>query len=273
MAHSDDRRYYVYVYIDPRNFEEFYYGKGQGSRRLAHLEDATDSDKVRRILEIKKEGLIPIIKTVAAGLTETEAHLIETTLIWRLGRTLTNKAAGRYASLFRPQNTMHKQLSGYDFQNGIYYFNVGEGSDHRIWEDCRALGYLSAGGGVRWRNQILDIVPGDVLIAYLKGHGFVGVAQVRQAARPYPDVRMKGKLLHELAPTSSGMATRSEDKDLCEYPMLVDWIKSVPRAEAKWKAKSGLFTTQLVKASLDNQVKTLAFVEREFSVVLRDLIK
>jgi len=25
--------YYVYVYIDPRNLEEFYYGKGQGARR------------------------------------------------------------------------------------------------------------------------------------------------------------------------------------------------------------------------------------------------
>jgi hypothetical protein len=23
--------YYVYVYIDPRNYEEFYYGKGKGS--------------------------------------------------------------------------------------------------------------------------------------------------------------------------------------------------------------------------------------------------
>ncbi len=23
--------YYVYVYIDPRNFEEFYFGKGRGS--------------------------------------------------------------------------------------------------------------------------------------------------------------------------------------------------------------------------------------------------
>ena len=25
--------YYVYVYIDPRNYEEFYFGKGRGSRK------------------------------------------------------------------------------------------------------------------------------------------------------------------------------------------------------------------------------------------------
>lgn len=31
--------YYVYVYIDPRNHEEFYYGKGRGARKGAHLKD------------------------------------------------------------------------------------------------------------------------------------------------------------------------------------------------------------------------------------------
>ena len=33
--------YYVYVYIDPRNFHEFYYGKGKGSRKDAHLLDSS----------------------------------------------------------------------------------------------------------------------------------------------------------------------------------------------------------------------------------------
>lgn len=28
--------YYVYVYLDSRNHEEFYYGKGVGSRKDAH---------------------------------------------------------------------------------------------------------------------------------------------------------------------------------------------------------------------------------------------
>ena len=31
---------------------------------------------------------MPIIRTVAAGLTEAEAHLIETALIWKLGKGL-----------------------------------------------------------------------------------------------------------------------------------------------------------------------------------------
>ena len=42
------KEYYVYVYIDPRNFEEFYYGKGKGSRKNAHLYENGDYVTVNR---------------------------------------------------------------------------------------------------------------------------------------------------------------------------------------------------------------------------------
>src|SRR5450759_5022128 len=139
------RDFYVYVYVDPRNYEEFYYGKGKGARRIAHLSDETDSEKVARINAIRKEGLDPIVRTIAAGLTEQEALLIETTLIWKLGKNLTNLASGHFVSLFRPHNTLHKELPSFDFQNGIYLVNVGEGPT-RNWDDCLRLGFLAAGG-------------------------------------------------------------------------------------------------------------------------------
>ncbi len=41
--------YYVYVYIDPRSLEEFYYGKGSGSRKVIHLDEAGDNRKVKLI--------------------------------------------------------------------------------------------------------------------------------------------------------------------------------------------------------------------------------
>ena len=56
--------YYVYVYIDPRNFEEFYYGKGKGSRKDSHLFSDTESIKSQRISTIKKEGFTPIIRVL-----------------------------------------------------------------------------------------------------------------------------------------------------------------------------------------------------------------
>ena len=48
--------YYVYVYIDPRNNEEFYYGKGRGKRKSAHLLTTGDSAKSERIKQIIKEA-------------------------------------------------------------------------------------------------------------------------------------------------------------------------------------------------------------------------
>ena len=71
--------FYVYVYIDPRNFEEFYYGKGRGSRKNVHPFDTSDSEKSRRIKEIEKAGLVPVIRVIASNLSEHDAYLVEAT--------------------------------------------------------------------------------------------------------------------------------------------------------------------------------------------------
>ena len=68
--------YYVYVYIDPRNYEEFYYGKGKGSRKEAHLTDESDTEKANRISVIKKQGLEPIVRVIARNLSEHDAFLV-----------------------------------------------------------------------------------------------------------------------------------------------------------------------------------------------------
>jgi uncharacterized protein len=73
--------YYVYVYIDPRNFEEFYYGKGKDRRKDAHLTDDSSSEKAKRIAAIRHDGLDPIIRVIARGLTEHDAFLVEKTLL------------------------------------------------------------------------------------------------------------------------------------------------------------------------------------------------
>lgn len=158
----------TYVYIDPRNFDEFYYGKGCGSRKHAHLFDQSDSAKSKRIQEIRREGLLPIIRVIARGLSEAEALLVEKTLLWKLGKLTTNIATGHFAEKFRPHNTFHKELSGFDYQNGIYYYNVGEGR-YRNWDDYRQFNFVSAGQGVKWRNSILGFNPGMFLPPISKG--------------------------------------------------------------------------------------------------------
>jgi hypothetical protein len=263
--------YYVYVYIDPRNYEEFYYGKGRGSRKDFHLNDEADNEKSERIRSIEKDGLVPIVRVIAANLTEHEACIIETTLIWKLGKFITNIMAGKFSGKFRDHDTYHLELSGFDFQNGVYYYNVGEG-DHRNWDDYIKYGFISAGQGVRWRDSILGFQKGDVFIAYLKGHGYVGVGRIIERAKPIRELIIDNYLLLDLDLKCPNMGDNSDDPDKSEYVGLVEWIKVVSRESAKWRPKSGLYTTPLVRASLDRQKKTIEFVQREFDVNIYKLI-
>ena len=259
--------YYVYVYLDPRNFEEFYYGKGCGGRKDAHLDDVGDSKKAARIKAIRKEGEEPIIRVIAKGLTEQEALLVETTLIWRQAHYLTNVVQGHYSTHFRPANRMHVKQPNFDFHNSIYYGNVSEG-DHRSWEDCREFGFIAAGGGRNWSEQLDRLNPGDVLAAYCAGSGFVGVGIVRARAVRVRQFRRRGQSLTQSKLKIPKLFERADDREFAQYLVEVDWKKTVPRDEAKFRRNSGLYTPQRVVASLANQPVTRKFVEEVFDVSL-----
>ncbi len=241
--------YYVYVYIDPRNHEEFYYGKGQGSRKTAHLYDSSDSVKNKRIKAIRKAHLEPIIRVVAAGLTEKEALLIEKTMLWKLGKLLTNKSSGHFSDKFRPHNTLHLELNGFDYQNGLYYYNVGDGVN-RSWDDYREYSFISAGQGKRWRDAIKGLNPGDIIAAYLKGKGFVGIGRIKKEAEMIKNVVIAKKRLIDYSLKCKNMTDNLNNPDLSEYVALVEWIEAVPKEEAKWKSKSNLYTTRHIIAGL-----------------------
>ncbi len=266
-----DNTYYVYVYIDPRNFQEFYYGKGKGSRKYAHLSDSTDSQKAKLIREIQEENLAPIIKVIAKGLTESEALLVEKTLIWKLGKTLTNISGGHFSNNFRPHNTIHKDLPGFDFHNDIFYVNIGEG-EHRNWEDCRKMGFLSAGQGFQWRDQLKRLKHGDLVVAYLKNHGYVGVGRVTHEASRIIDFRNHDGLpISKEEVTAPRMFDNLDSEEMSEYLVGIKWIATCDRSQAKWKAKAGLFATPLVTASLVAQQITLSFIQEQFEINFESL--
>ena len=60
--------YYVYCYIDPRNLEIFYYGKGTGDRSESHLLAESKSEMATRITQIRSSGVEPIIRIIATDL-------------------------------------------------------------------------------------------------------------------------------------------------------------------------------------------------------------
>ena len=262
--------YYVYVYIDPRNLEEFYYGKGKGNRKSSHLSDNSDNEKTKRIKAIKKAGLKPIIKVIAKDLTEEQAFLIEKTLIWKLGKSLTNLSSGHFANKFRPHDTIHLDLAHFDFKNGLYFVNVGEG-DHRCWEDSKKYEFISAKQHPKYSDPIRTLEKGDIVTAYLKGHGYVGIGRVTNKAVRVNDFKIEGKLLSSYDLKVDNIYNNSENEN-SEYPVKIEWIKAIDREEAKWKSKSGLYSPQLIKASLENQPKTVEFLAKEFEVYFKELM-
>ena len=98
------KKFYVYVYLDPRKkgnfnyneisfeYEPFYIGKGSGYRYLHHLYDKEKNPiKINKIKKIITEGYEPIIKKLFVNLSEQEALDKEVALIEKIGKIIDNK--------------------------------------------------------------------------------------------------------------------------------------------------------------------------------------
>ncbi|XHC24411.1 hypothetical protein ABWH91_08885 [Phycisphaerales bacterium ac7] len=92
---TEQLKFYVYLYIDPRTEKVFYIGKGRGNRVFSHLRTQDDSEKTRIISELRDLKLQPRIELLKYGLTEQEAFLVEATAIDLINvSNLTNAARG-----------------------------------------------------------------------------------------------------------------------------------------------------------------------------------
>lgn len=93
--------YYVYVYSDPDTKKPFYVGKGKGNRVFDHLADQSESDKVKKIAEIKAKGKEPLIEILVHGLDEKTALKVEAAAIDLIGiDNLTNQQRGHGSSTY-----------------------------------------------------------------------------------------------------------------------------------------------------------------------------
>jgi hypothetical protein len=119
---------------------------------------------------------------------------------------------------------------------------------------------------------MLGFRDGDLFAAYLKRHGFVGIGTIKTRAKMIRDVNVQGKPLLSLPLRCKNMKDNMDNENLSEYVCLVEWIKTVPREKAKWRTTPKLYTTTHVRASLDGQPNTIAFLENEFSVGLSEMI-
>ena len=87
-------------------------------------------------------------------------------------------------------------------------------------------------------------------MAYLKNHGYVGIGRVIEKAIKVNEYRIDGQSLNSL-PLKEIRIFENSDNERSEYLVKVEWIRSVESSEAKWKKKTKLFSSQLIKASLE----------------------
>lgn len=170
------------------------------------------------------------------------------------------------AALFNPEEVEPPTKKKAPWK-GYYFVNCGEGEGvHRVWEDCKELGYLAAGQGPKWSRQIKKLNVGDPVFAFLKGHGYVGYGTVTQNAVMVKNLRVgpddKPLLEHDLRATNPGQ--NSDDPELSDWAVKVKWESSpLDREKAKWF--TGAFAIPTVVCKL-RQPATVSFLEKEFGI-------
>jgi hypothetical protein len=272
------KNYYVYCYINPlpgKGFgKEFYYGKGKERRKWAHLSARGKSKKAKKMRQIRAAEKKPIIRVIAADLTQDQALLVEAALIWKLGEELTNKIAGHYIGHFRPQNTMDRELEGFDFSHRSHFFNVGEHFDdgaNRNWDDCYKYGFVSTGYAPEKRDPACQLRKGDVVLAYISKHGYVGIGKVTVEAVPACKFRIGKKSLKQMRLVATNMCHHYDNPDKCEYVTRVKWEHREKRKKALWK--KGLYYAIQIRASLEDQRDTQRYIEEKWGVKFADLLE
>jgi len=169
------------------------------------------------------------------------------------------------AWLMDPENVQeHAESRKQAPWSGYWFVNIGEGL-HRNWDDNRRYGYISAGQGTRYSRALQHLDVGDYVFAYMKGIGYVGFGEVVKTAVPIAEfvVDSQDRPLRELDLIAPQTHENSDNVDLSEWVVGVNWIKAFSREEAK--TFKGVFANQNIVCKLRHRA-TVDFLKAEFEV-------
>lgn len=155
-------------------------------------------------------------------------------------------------------------LSSQGEWTGSWFVNVGEGP-HRTWEDNVKFSFVGAGQGKRYSSALRRLSVGDKIYAYMKGLGYVGFGKVANPAVMIRDFVVQGTNtpLLEAGLKAVHPSENSDDEELSEWVVGINWINTVPKNQAK--TFSGVFANQNVVCKLRHE-QTLKFVQQEFGM-------
>jgi hypothetical protein len=116
--------------------------------------------------------------------------------------------------------------------NGEYYVSFGDDWS-RNWEEARAYGFISAGGGAWYSGTLNLLQEGDRIWVRVPGRGFVGVGRVAGPPTPAREFLLPGAD-GELVPALDVLTKanyhreHADDPDRMEKFVPVKWLQTVP---------------------------------------------
>jgi len=113
----------------------------------------------------------------------------------------------------------------------------------------------------------------DIIVPYLQRHGYIGIGRVEEKAVPISEFKHNGKSLRDIQLKIKKMFD-NHDNDKSKYLIKVEWISAVDSKQAKKATKQdGIYSTPLIKSSLQGQPKTVEYLEKEFGIKFAKLMQ
>jgi len=194
---------------------------------------------------------------------KVKEHLVENGLI------IAGTGRGGASALSTPKLRQLKEELVNDALPGCIFVNIGEareeGGTNRDWTPCATHGFVSAGGGSRYANDMKRIRPGAVVYAYSSGTGYVGVGTALEPAVPIGQFRVDGVPLQEKVSPDSLLFHNLDDLELCEWVVRVKWDKTFERDQAIYR--TGLFVYVATSCRIKDPI-TVQYLRSRFSSFL-----
>ena len=153
-----------------------------------------------------------------------------------------------------------------EHQQGIRYHSL------RRWDNSKDFGFISAGQGPSWIEQIRKVKENDIVCAFVTEKGFVGIGKCLKRAimiTQFQTSRNEFLSNVRLIQPTNILTNNAHQKTLSEYAIQVGWYKglTVDLENAYSIVGLNLGITQHIVTDLKNGVQAkVEFIENSFGV-------
>ena len=152
---------------------------------------------------------------------------------------------------------------------GFWFVNTGtvvpDGNTRRRWIACREYGFLSAGQGLLYKQDISKLLVDDIVCAYESKKGYRAIGRVLDQAVRINDYLFNGAdTLRGIPFIADDLFDQSEDEENSEYVVRVHWFPLNPQPLLISRNSPGFFAPRNTVAELHLQATKTA-LERHFA--------